>query len=126
MRQRIELPDRSTKALSVFWVVAGTLHFVNPHWYLRIMPPWLPAPYELVLASGVAEAAGGLAVAVPAWRRWAGWWLIATTLAVYPANVHMALNPDDYDVPAALLWLRLPLQFALLYWIWRVALRARG
>ena len=57
-------------------------------------------------------------------RRAAGWWLIATLVAVFPANVNMAVNADRFrSVPEPLLWARLPLQGLLIAWVWRVAVR---
>jgi uncharacterized membrane protein len=87
---------------AIFWVVAGTMHFV-----------------KLVVASGLAEIAGGVAILPYATRRGARWWLLATPVAVYPANIHMAVNAKDFPkIPAAALWARLPVQglFALLTW----------
>jgi uncharacterized membrane protein len=74
----------------------------------------------MVYASGVAEIAGGAGLMRSRSRRLAGWWLIATLIAVFPANVHMALNPDEYpEVPggAGALWARLPLQGVFLAWV---------
>jgi uncharacterized membrane protein len=97
------------------FVLAGTLHFTHTRYYVRIMPPYLPAHRELVYASGVAEIAGGAALLAPSPRvRRAGmWWLLATLLAVFPANVHMALHPERFpEVPGgrAALYARLPFQ----------------
>ena len=78
---------------------------------MRMMPPYVPAHRELVLASGVAEVSGGLALLRPRTRRAGGWWLIATLAAVFPANVHMALNPERFPSSpggAAALSARLP------------------
>src|SRR5262245_7048211 len=94
-----------------FFVLAGTLHFVRPRTYVRIMPPYLPGHRELVYASGAAEALGGLGLVPRATRRAAGWWLIATLIAIFPANVHMALHHEEFPkVPggAVALWVRLP------------------
>ena len=106
--------------------LAGVMHFVKPRWYERIMPPYLPAHRELVYASGVAEIAGALGTMHPRTRRPAGLLLIATLVGVFPANVHMALNPDDYDdLPggAPALWARLPLQALFVLWVWRATQR---
>jgi uncharacterized membrane protein len=103
-----------------FFVLAGVMHFVKPRAYEAIVPPYLPAPRALVCASGMAEIAGGVGLMVPPVRRPAGWWLIATLLAVFPANVHMALNPEQFPkVPggATALWARLPLQLGFLGWV---------
>ena len=107
-------------------MVAGALHFLEPRWYLAIMPDWLPAHRELVYASGVAEAAGGLALLAPDQRvrRWAGRWLAATLVAVFPANVHMARNPERFArIPLAALWARLPFQGVFVAWVLRAGAR---
>jgi uncharacterized membrane protein len=107
------------------FVLAGLLHFVRPKIYARIVPPYLPAPTALVYASGVAEIAGGVGLLVPRWRRAGGWWTIATLLAVFPANIHMALHPEEYPkVPGgrASLYARLPFQAVFVAWV-RSAMR---
>ena len=72
------------------------------------MPDYLPAHHELVLASGAAEIGGALGVIAPRTRRAAGLWLAATLVAVFPANLHMALHAERYPGFApALLWGRL-------------------
>ncbi len=83
------------------------------------MPPRLPRPRELVYASGAAEIAGGAGLMIERVRTPAGWWLIATLLAVFPANVHMALHPGDYEVPGGrtTLLARLPFQLAFVAWV---------
>jgi uncharacterized membrane protein len=111
-------PARS--ACGPFFVIAGAMHFVVPGTYERIVPRWLPAPRALVYLSGLAEAAGGAALIPRSSRRWAGWWLVATLLAVYPANVDMALHPERYpDVPGGrgALLARLPLQAVFIWWV---------
>jgi len=110
--------------LGAFFLFAGTMHFLKPRPYVAIVPDALPRKREIVFASGVAELAGGAGVLVPRTRRLAGWWLIATLLAIFPANVNMAVNAERYRVvPEPLLWLRLPLQGALIAWVWRAVLR---
>ena len=107
------------RAFGVIFTLAGVLHFVRPHWYEAIMPDYLPAHRELVYASGVAEIAGGLGTLHPKTRRAGSWLSIATLLAVFPANVDMALNPEDYPkVPggAAALYARLPFQALFIAW----------
>jgi uncharacterized membrane protein len=109
-----------------FFVLAGVLHFVKPWLYLRIVPPYVPAPEVTVYASGVAEIAGGAGLMIPRYRRLAGWWLIATLAGVFPANLHMALHSEDYrDVPggAPALWARLPFQAVFVAWVLGAAKR---
>ncbi len=111
----------SQRLLAAFWIAAGVNHFVNPRIYEAIVPDYLPAHRELVLWSGVAELVGGLAV-IPARTRnpFARWWILGVLAAVYPANVHMALNPERYkQIPVPALWARLPLQFLAAWWAWR-------
>jgi uncharacterized membrane protein len=110
--------------LGGFFVLAGLMHFLKPRPYVAIVPEALPRKREIVFASGVAEMAGGALILVPATRRLAGWWLIATLIAIFPANVNMAVNAERFKaVPEPLLWVRLPLQGALVAWVWRVAVR---
>ncbi len=105
---------------AAFWIVAGVMHFVIPRQYEAIVPPYLARwKKELVVASGIAEIAGGVAILPDRTRHGARWWLLATLAAVYPANIHMAVNSEQFPkVPPAALWARLPVQglFALLTW----------
>ena len=116
---------RSQKALAGFFTFAGTMHFVIPRSYEAMMPPSLPRHREAVAVSGIAEIVGGLTVAKLSTRRFARWWLLALLLAVFPANVHMAVNPEqvrglDLDrIPRWALWARLPLQPLMMWWAWR-------
>jgi uncharacterized membrane protein len=108
---------------AVTFVLAGVLHFVRPAMYEAIMPQELPAHRELVLASGAAEIAGGAGLLFERTRRPAGWWLIATLVAVFPANVNMALRRERYPkIPAWALWARLPFQLAFIALV-RAAMR---
>ena len=106
--------------LVIFFVLAGLNHFLHTDFYVRIMPPYLPWHRFLVYVSGVFEIALGAAVAIPGLTRPAAWGLIALLIAVFPANIHMALHPDLIpEFNPAMLWLRLPLQFVLVeraYW----------
>lgn len=117
--------DRSQRLLAGFFVTAGTMHFVVPRSYEAMMPPSLPRHREAVAVSGVAEIVGGLAVLPPRSRRFARWWLLGLLLAVFPANVHMAVNPEQVPgldlrrIPRWALWTRLPLQPLAMLWVWR-------
>ena len=107
----------SQRLLAAFFTVAGTLHFLRPEMYEAIMPDFLPAHRELVLASGAAEIAGALGVVPQRTRRLAGIWLAATLVAVFPANIDMALHPDRYPgLSPGLLWGRLALQPMAIWW----------
>jgi len=112
----------SRAALAAFFSLVGTMHFVRPRPYESIVPPLFPKR-ESVAISGVAEVIGGLAVLHPATRRAGRWWLIALLLAVFPANVWMALSPEKVPgagkIPRWALWARLPLQPLAMLWVWR-------
>jgi uncharacterized membrane protein len=108
--------------LTVFMVAAGANHFIAPAPYAAMIPDALPAHYALVYVSGVAEMLGGLGLIVPATRRLAGWGLVALFVAVFPANLNMAIHHLPLGtrvVPAWALWARLPLQAVLIAWAYR-------
>jgi uncharacterized membrane protein len=118
--------NRSRGGLAAFFTFAGAMHFVRPRFYEAIVPPSLEEmKEEIVAVSGVAEIAGAAAVLHPASRRLGRWWLLALLLAVFPANVHMAVNPEQVKgldlnrIPRWALWARLPLQPLAMFWVWR-------
>ena len=101
----------------------GLLHFVDPAGVVKIVPSFLPARLGLVYVSGFFEIAGGLGLLHPRTRRAAALGLIALYIAVFPANINMAVNdiqPAAHPIPVALLWLRLPFQVLFIAWAWWV------
>jgi uncharacterized membrane protein len=117
------------RLLAAIFVFAGVMHFVIPASYVGIMPPWLPWHRELVYLSGVAEIAGGVGLLIDRTRRAAGIGLVLLLIAVWPANLQMLLDARAADKPLAyeaFLWLRLPLQLVLIWWVWRVSRRRPG
>jgi uncharacterized membrane protein len=107
-------------AAGVFYVSAGVFHFVETDSYLKIMPPWIPWHPAMVDISGAAEIAGGIGLLIPWLRRAAAWGLVALLIAVFPANIYMAMNNvqvTSSPIPGALLWARLPLQAVLIWWV---------
>lgn len=118
----------SRAVLAVAMITVGVLHFVRPDAFAKIVPKALPAPYALVYASGVFEILGGAGLLLERTRPLAGIGLIALYVAVFPANINMAVNdiqPDGVVIPAALLWLRLPFQVLFIWWAWKVSRRDR-
>lgn len=102
---------------ALLFVLAGLNHFRNPDFYVTIMPPYLPRHRDLVYLSGVAEIVLGVLLVIPRTTVLAAWGLIALLIAVFPANVHMALRAEEYPRFApALIYARLPLQALLLAW----------
>jgi len=99
------------------FVLAGGNHFLNPGFYVNIMPPYLPWPLGLVYVSGVCEIALGAALFLRRARAPAAWGLIALLIAVFPANIHMAMYAGSYpEFSPAALWARVPLQGVLIAW----------
>ena len=104
-------------ALSLFFINVGVDHFINPDFYLNIMPDYLPFHAEAVYLSGFFEILGGIVVLIPKLRALARWGLISLLIAVFPANIYMAMNPNLFpEFSLALLYFRLPLQFLFILW----------
>jgi uncharacterized membrane protein len=116
---------RSQRGLAAFFTFAGAMHFLQPRSYRAMMPSYVPYHHEAVVVSGIAEIVGGLAVVPPRTRRFARWWLIGVLVAVFPANIDMAVRPDEHPklrldrFPRLVLWARLPLQGLAALWVWR-------
>lgn len=122
--------NRSRLALAALFTYTGALHFLKPRFFEAIVPPAIEsAKKEVVAISGVAEIAGAVAVLHPASRRFGRWWLLGLLVAVFPANVHMAVNPEQIrgldlrKIPRWALWARLPLQPLAMLWVWRATRR---
>jgi uncharacterized membrane protein len=111
--------------LGILFLVAGSLHFVIPQTYARIVPDYLPNPLALVYVSGFFEILGGVGLLAPEEllgvpvRRIAAWGLIALLIAVFPANLYMVTDHDKFaNMPLWAAWLRLPVQLPLIWWAW--------
>lgn len=104
------------------FVLAGVNHFVNPDFYLRMMPPFLPAPLFLIYLSGFFQISLGVLLLVPRFSRRAAYGLIALLIAVFPANIYMAANPHLFaEFSLAALYARLPLQLLFIVWAFWIA-----
>ena len=103
--------------LSLLFINIGIDHFVNPDFYRNIMPAYLPMHTEAIYISGFFEILGGVAILFPKLRSMAGWGLVLLLIVVFPVNIHMAVNPDLFpDIPLSFLYIRLALQFIIIYW----------
>ena len=106
--------------MSLFYIMAGTNHFINPDWYVRIVPPNLPFKTAIVYISGILEIILGSLLIFPKKRFIACWGLIILLVAVYPANIYVALtNGEAMDITPLIAWARLPFQFVFIahaYW----------
>ena len=104
--------------LALFMITAGIMHFVNPGFFLKIMPPWLPLHKELVLVSGVFEVLLGVLLLVPRFSRKAAWGIVALLIAVFPANIYLYQNQHILPASPVVHLLRLPLQGLFILWAW--------
>lgn len=107
----------------MFFILAGLNHFRDPATYYGMMPEWIPWPRGVNLISGTCETAGGIGLLIARFRRASGWFLIALLVAVFPANLHVALQgymPGSSFSPRVL-WLRLPFQAVFIAWVAWVA-----
>ena len=116
--------------MGLFYITAGSYHFVTPATYLSGMPPYIPSPLAMIYISGVAEILGGIGVLVPngfvfpRTRAAAAWGLVALLVAVSPVHINMCLHPELFRaIPPGLLWLRLFLQLPLIACAWNYTRR---
>lgn len=103
--------------LAIFMVAAGTMHFVKPEFYLKIMPPYLPLHLELVYLSGFFEALFGVLL-LTRFTRWAAWGIFLLLIAVFPANIYLFQHQELLPAPPLVHFLRLPLQAVFLVWVY--------
>ncbi|MBD0387891.1 MAG: DoxX family protein [Nostoc sp. C3-bin3] len=107
--------------LAICIIVVGVTHFLVPEEYVKIVPPQLPYPLGLVYLSGFYEILGGIGLLVPPVSQAAAWGLLALFIAVYPANINMAVNLIKIEHIPNSPWvhvIRLPLQAVLIAWAW--------
>jgi uncharacterized membrane protein len=104
---------------AVLFISAGLNHFVAPGFYEKMLVGFLPYPVALNYLSGIAEILGGIGLMVPAFRKFSAWGLIILLIAVFPANINMAIHSERWDILRAILYLRLPLQFLLIWWAYQ-------
>ena len=109
--------------MAYFYIKIGIDHFIDPSYYIKIMPPYIPLHLELVYISGVFEILLGSMLLFKKTRFYAGWGLILLLIAVYPANIYLAFNEKPQEAlqisQFIASWIRLPLQFvfiAIAYW----------
>jgi uncharacterized membrane protein len=116
--------ERTRLRLAVMMLFVGTLHFVAPRFFQGIVPRWFPWRKGAVLWSGVAEVTSGALLAVPRTSRVGAGLATATLVAVYPANIQMAIDATrgEPQVPAPTLitWLRVPMQLPLIRSAWNL------
>tara|TARA_B100000674_G_scaffold437290_1_gene398002 strand:+ start:975 stop:1373 length:399 start_codon:yes stop_codon:yes gene_type:complete len=121
LRYKIKIGSMYLMAVGMIYI--GIVHFLDPDFFLKIMPPYLPWHLELVYISGFFEILLGILLLIKSYRTYAAWGLILLFLAVYPANIYLAFNEAPQKAleisPFLASWVRLPIQFvliALAYW----------
>jgi uncharacterized membrane protein len=116
------MPRIPVLIIAFFFLAGGIGHFVAADFFVAIMPDYLPWHWELVIISGVFELMGAIGILIPRTRLLAAYGLIVLCVAVFPANLNMALHPEKFaDIPVLFLYLRLPLQLLLIAFIgWAV------
>jgi len=102
--------------LAIFMITAGIMHFANPAFFLKIMPPYLPLHQELVLLSGIFEVLPGILLLIPQTSRKAAWGIVGLLIAVFPANLYLFQHQDILPASPVIHLLRLPLQGVFILW----------
>jgi uncharacterized membrane protein len=116
----------SLVVMTVFYIVTGVNHFINPQFYKSVMPAWVPFHDTVIIISGIFEILFALLLIFQSTRRIGAWSIIVLLIAVFPANIQAVVNNIDNDSP--LLWmsvLRLPLQVVLILWAYTFAKREK-
>ena len=111
---------------TIFFLIAGAMHFVIPEFYLAMMPPFIPFQSFFVVLTGIAEMAGGVGLQIPKLRRLTGILMIAMLVAIFPANIYVAIAQPalpDITYSSGSMWLRLLLQPLFIAWVWFVSLK---
>ncbi|MBA3693731.1 MAG: DoxX family membrane protein [Acidobacteria bacterium] len=112
--------DNARIATGLTFIFTGATHFLMPGKFMEMMPPFIPAPHLMIYASGVFEIMGGIGLIVPTTKRPAAYGLAALLIAVFPANIYVALSKvqlGGFMNYSFYQWLRLPLQIVLVGWI---------
>ena len=102
--------------LAALMVGAGVMHFLNPGFFLKIVPPYLPFHKELVEVSGAIEILLGVLLIIPNWSRLAAWGVIALLIAVFPANIYVFQHQEIVPASPQAHLIRLLLQAVLILW----------
>lgn len=109
----------------IFFALIGITHFTHTANFTRIVPDYVPFPDMAVYLSGVAEIIGAGLLYYEKSRRSGSYFLILLLLAVFPANIHMAVKHITLGLPEWVLWPRLPLQALLIWWVFRLGKTAK-
>jgi uncharacterized membrane protein len=110
---------------SALFILAGVYHFIKPRAFMRIMPRYLPNHLALVYLSGLAEIALGILLLVASTRNSAAWGIVIMLFSFFPIHWYMIQNEKaGMGIAKPLLYFRLLLQFALIYWAYSYTITA--
>jgi uncharacterized membrane protein len=105
--------------MASLYIMAGIYHFVNPRFYLKIMPPYIPWHKAMNYLSGAAEIILGTLLFYPPYSTFAAWEIIALLIVIFPANIyHLTSAKPNSKIPIWVLWLRIPFQGLFIWWAW--------
>ena len=116
--------DNALIATGLTFIFAGVSHFFIPDTFIKLMPPFVPFPLAMVYVSGIFEILGGIGLIVSKTRRAASYGLILLLLAVYPANIYVAMENiqlGGFMSNSFYQWFRVVLQIPLIFWVWWMA-----
>ena len=102
--------------MALLYFLAGVNHFVHPEFYLKMLNGFLPYPDALNSISGAAEIILGLGLCFTSTRKFSAYGIIALLVAIFPANINMALHASEWSFSAIALYVRLPIQLLLIWW----------
>jgi len=106
--------------LGILFATAGVSHFSKSKMYERIIPPYIPGHKTVVLLSGIIEMVLGFMLLNPETQSQAGWGIIGILFLFFPVHIYMLQNERAaLKLPKWVLWIRIPLQFALIYWAYQ-------
>jgi uncharacterized membrane protein len=111
---------------TIFFTVSGSAHFVIPEFFRAMMPPFIPFQDFFIVLTGIAEIAGAIGIQVPRYRKLAGQLMIVLLVAIFPANIYVAIAQPvlpNMDYSPLSMWLRLLLQPLFIAWMWLVSVK---
>jgi uncharacterized membrane protein len=101
--------------MAALYVIAGINHFWHPGFYIKMVRNFLPYPVGIVYLSGVIEILLGIGLMIPATQKLSAWGVICLLIAIFPANIYMAIHPEQWNISTTAAYLRLPLQLVLIW-----------
>ncbi len=116
------LQQISLYVMAFLYGVAGINHFRNPKFYIGIMPKFFPMPSTLNIVSGIAEIILAIGLLFASTRQISAYLIIAMLISFFAVHISHVFNPPKMAVGKEwFLYVRLVLQFVLIYWAWCVS-----